>query len=319
MGADELIKAMQEIIEESKVDEITRPFNSPMDNLPESVFTKISEDSQKLLALHSTRTFLDAFFLDKNDKPMGGIPVAAQIGLVGLPDSGKSLVAQELALKLADAGDKVVLVTAEDAFQTANDRYDLQSRMMDMAEKFFLNKVSLKENLFVLDTVSKSQLRDWQTFIIAYRNLVEKEGCKYLVFDSLTLIEDYRSAIKYRLLELVRYNQLHGVTALFISQRATEDADKFGMAGGIGLSHILDIVFALDYQKVWSGDAQMKLDMGVKQGEFVRFIRCLKCRLCGFDGRYHRIEITKDGLVKILPPKAEELPSEPSEIKERKK
>jgi KaiC/GvpD/RAD55 family RecA-like ATPase len=267
------------------------------------------KDAEKIItniALFSTKTFIDSFFLTNELKPMEGTPKVAQIGFVGLPDSGKSIILQEIALRLAEHH-KVCFVTSEDAFETGTDRFDLQARMKLKADKMGLDWNAIKQNLYVLDTVVKSQLRLWDSLITTYRNLVETEKVEFLLFDSLTLIEDYRSAIKYRLLELVRYNQLHNVTGFYISQRATEDADKFGMAGGIGLSHIFDVVFAIDYQKVWSGDAQMKLDMGVKQGETVRFIRCLKCRLCGFDTRYRRLEITQDGFLKELPAKQPEV------------
>jgi len=259
------------------------------------------------IAFIKSHTFLDDFFLDVNEKPIGGIPKVSQIAVVGLPDSGKSLLAQEFALRIAASGRKVVFVTSEDIFDAHNDRFDLQKRMKVKADLLKLDWKTIRENLYVIDTVSTSLLRDWDSFVTTYRTVVEKEKVEYLVMDSLTLVEDYRGAIKNRLLELVRYNQIHGVTAFYVSQRSTEDADKFGMAGGIGLGHVLDVVFALDYQKIWSGDSQMKLDMGLKQNDFTRFIRCIKCRLCMFDAKYHRIEITKEGLITVLPPKEPEV------------
>jgi KaiC/GvpD/RAD55 family RecA-like ATPase len=246
-------------------------------------------------------TFLDQFFFNVDEKPLGGIPKVAQIGIVGNPDVGKSLLAQELSLRLASEGHKVVFTTSEDIFQSDNDRFDLQSRMKQKATVLGLNWENIKVNLFVLDIIAHSQLRDWDSLVSTYRLLVEQENAEFLIVDSLTLLDDYRAGLKYHLGEFVRYNQKHGITGIYISQKATEDAvDQHGLAGGIGLSHLLDVEFEINFKKVWSGDGQMKLDCDAKQGEILHFIRVLKCRLSKADMRYHRLEITKNGILSMV-------------------
>ncbi|NIW11039.1 MAG: hypothetical protein GWN33_11080, partial [Gammaproteobacteria bacterium] len=94
----------------------------------------------------------------------------------------------------------------------------------------------IKENLFVLDTVFYPELRDWNTFAETYRYAVQKEKIELAIIDSVTVLEAYRGALKYRVMELARYNQLHGVTALYINQRSAEHWDTYDMAGGIGLA-----------------------------------------------------------------------------------
>jgi KaiC/GvpD/RAD55 family RecA-like ATPase len=295
----ELLAKMQAVLSEASGQD-QKPFLSTVSTKPmDNVSKPDPEVLKKGIVAFKTGTFLDNLFPDTEvPELLRGIPKVSQIGVVGLPDSGKSLLAKELALRLANEGTKVMLVLSEDAWKTENERNDVQARFRDTADKLKLDWTKIKENLFVLDTVTKAQLRDWGTLIETYRALVETQKATVLVMDSITLIEDYRGAIKSRLLELVRYNQVHGVTSFMISQRSTEEADQFGMAGGIGLGHIFDIVLALDYKKLSSWDAQMKMDMGAKQGENVRFARVLKCRLCGFDGHYIRVGITKEGLVR---------------------
>jgi KaiC/GvpD/RAD55 family RecA-like ATPase len=255
----------------------------------------------KTLQVLKTDTFLDQMFLDNQDKSLNGIPIASNSILVGIPNTGKTLFIMELALKFANGGRKTILCTSEDAWRTESARYDLESRMRDMAQKLSLNWQTISENLFVLDVVSQASMREWSNFISAYRSVVENEKAEILLCDSITLLEDNRGSIKYRLNEICRYGQTHGVTAIFVSQRAIDDPDSFSLAGGLSLSHIADIVFELDQKKISSWDANMKLDMGCKQSETVNFFRILKNRLCKTDMHFHAYSITPDGLVRLIP------------------
>jgi len=273
-------------LEEKKTDYVMKPNDS-------AIKTKIE--------VFQSKTFLDNFFLDKDDKSLEGIPKVAQIGIVGNPDVGKSLLIEEVVLRLASENHKIVFITTEDIWQSDNQRYDLQSRMKEKSNILGLNWENIKANLFVLCTTSHSQLREWDTLVSTYRQLVEQEKIEYLVVDSLTLLENYRAGLKFHLGEFVKYNQLHGVSGFYVSQKATEDAiDEFGFAGSIGLGHLFDVVFNINFKKVWSGDSVMKLDTEAKQGDILHFIRLLKCRLTRADMRYHKLEITKDGFLKLI-------------------
>jgi KaiC/GvpD/RAD55 family RecA-like ATPase len=243
--------------------------------------------------------------LKQDDEVLNGVPMVGQIGIVGLPDSGKSVLVQEIALRVASGGQKVLFVTSEDIWESPTPRFDLQSRMKEKADIMGLNWETIKQNLFVFDTITHAEFRDWNTFVDAYRYLVEAEkGIDLLIVDSITLMESYRGALKFRLMELARYNQLHGITAFYVCQRAIEDVNKYAMAGGIGLAHNLDITICLDHGKVWG--SQMKLDLNLhrdkdhqlKQGAWVNFIRVMGCRLCNFQRLHFEIEITKQGFVR---------------------
>jgi len=116
-------------------------------------------------------------------------------------------------------------------------------------------------------------------------------------FDSITVLETYRGALKYRVLELCRYNQQKGITAIYVNQRGSEKHDSYEMAGGIGLPHNFDGTVIIDYCTVYYNE-EMKRQLGVKRGEFVRFARVLGCRLSGFIRDYIRVRITKDGFLR---------------------
>lgn len=304
-NAKKIMERMAEIIANAKHDGIT---DKPIDQAPELtkdlLTTRPKDDNLKTdIKVFQSGTELDNFFLNSVDEKRQGIPISTQIGIVGLPDSGKSILVQKIALKLANYNKKVLFIPNEDIWATENNRFDLQSRMRLLSNALGLDWEKVKANLYVFDTITHSQLRDWETLVSTYKFLVEHEKVEVLIIDSLTLLEDYRGALKSRLAEFIRYNQLHGISAFYVSQRSTEEADQFGMAGGISLSHLLDTVFALDYKKAWSGDAELKMDTGAKQGEIVRFIHCLKNRMGRFDARYWRILISKDGDITAQEPK----------------
>lgn len=282
----------------------TQPFKKPLTQEEKWQKNIISPQTTiehgKKIEPFKTYTFLDEMFLDENDKPIDGIPFGANAILTGLPNSGKSLLIEEIALQTASRGKKVCLVSSEELFRSDTPRYDLESRLMERAKSLKLNWEEIKKNLFVLDVVAYAELRDFHNFVSTYRYLAEKEKIDLLLLDSLTMLEDSRGQIKYRLIELCKYNQIHGITAIMVSQRATDSSDSLSLAGGIGLTHIADIVLELDYKKISSWDSTIKADIECKNGEIVYFFRILKDRMTRFKGNYFRYEITKDGLVRLV-------------------
>ena len=300
--AEKIMERMNQIMSQAKGEEESEAFDKPIDITANALTTKPNDATLKSkIVVFKSGTFLDKFFLDKDDKLLEGIPKVAQIGIVGNPDVGKSLIAQEIVLRLASEGHKVIFTTSEDIFEANNDRFDLQSRMKIMADFLQLDWQKIKVNLFVLDVIAHSQLRDWRTLVSTYRVLVEQEKAEFLIVDSLTLLDDYRAGLKFHLGEFIRYNQAKGVSGIYISQKANEDAvDQHGLAGGIALSHLLDVEFEINFKKVWSGDGQMKLDTDAKQGDILHFIRVLKCRITKADMRYHKLQITKDGILNLI-------------------
>lgn len=262
----------------------------------ESFISKPSDTAEKKPILYlKTRTLIDSLFLNEQHKPLGGVPLGSQTGIIGLSDAGKSILVDEIAVCLADYGKKVLFIISEDIFHSETPRFDLESRLKQKADILMLDWGKIKDNLMVLDTVKFAELREWSTLIEVYRYAVEILKMEVVIVDSLTLLEEYRGALKTRLLDLIRYNQTKGITAFFVCQRSEDEWDSYKIAGGIGVAHELDCKIVVDFGKAWN--YEVKTDTGKKQGEFVRIVRVLGCRLGDFDRRYHEVAITPDGFL----------------------
>jgi len=304
--AKTLANAMKEAREPADEWELaTKPMTTEIERKEKKLSTLIlrpsaAQEAKKTLTSLPTETFIDNLFFTLEGKSLKGIPIVGQFALTGLPGAGKSILAEEIAVNVSSAGKKVLFATAEDTWQSPTPRFDLQSRMKQKADFLGKNWSKVQENLFVLDTVMFPELREWNTFAETYRYVVEKEGIDLAIIDSVTVLESYRGALKYRVMELARLNQMKGVTCIYVNQRSRESWDTYDMAGGIGLAHNLDGTIIVDYGRVYWQDQQS--DLEVKRGEFVRIARVLDCRMCNFERERIRIDITKEGLLRPVEP-----------------
>jgi KaiC/GvpD/RAD55 family RecA-like ATPase len=260
----------------------------------------VAPEAKKPLLGFPTGTFIDNFFLTPEGKSLNGVPICGQFAITGLPGAGKSIIVEEIAVRVAASGRKVLFATAEDTWKSATPRFDLQSRLKQKADILGLDWNKIRENLFVLDTVAYPELRDWNTFAETYRYVAEKEKIELALIDSVTVLEAYRGALKYRVMELARYNQVNGITALYVNQRSSEVWDSYDMAGGIGLAHNLDGTIIVDYGRVYWYDQQV--DLEANRGEFVRIARVLDCRMSNFERRRIKVDITNDGFLRAIEP-----------------
>jgi KaiC/GvpD/RAD55 family RecA-like ATPase len=313
-NVEKLMKAMAktfaEAMKETKAptDEwelATKPMTTKIERKEEKLSTLVlrpdeAPEAKKPLLGFATGTFIDSFFLTPEGKTLNGLPICGQFAITGLPGAGKSILVEEVAVKVAASNRKVLFATAEDTWKSATPRFDLQSRLKQKADILGLDWSRIREDLFVLDTVAYPELRDWTTFAETYRYVAEKEKIELALIDSVTVLEAYRGALKYRVMELARYNQVHGVTALYVNQRSAEVWDSYDMAGGIGLAHNLDGTIVIDYGRVYWQDQQV--DLEANRGEFVRIARVLDCRMSNFERRRIKIDITADGFLRAIEP-----------------
>jgi len=311
---EKLMKAMAKTIAEAMktaqtpADEwelATKPMATKIERKEEKLSSLVlrpdaAPEAKKPLLGFPTGTFIDNFFLTPEGKSLNGVPICGQFAITGLPGAGKSILAEEIAVRVAASGRKVLFATAEDTWKSATPRFDLQSRLKQKADILGLDWNKIRENLFVLDTVAYPELRDWNTFAETYRYVAEKEKIELALIDSVTVLEAYRGALKYRVMELARYNQVNGITALYVNQRSSEVWDSYDMAGGIGLAHNLDGTIIVDYGRVYWYDQQV--DLEANRGEFVRIARVLDCRMSNFERRRIKIDITPDGFLRALEP-----------------
>jgi len=281
----------------------TKPMTTRIERKEEKLSSLVSRpdeapEAKKPLVELSTGTFIDRFFITLEGKSLNGIPICGQFAITGLPGAGKSILVEEIAVRVAASKRRVLYATAEDTWKSPTPRFDLQSRLKHKADVLGLDWNRIRENLFVLDTVVYPELRDWTTFAETYRYVTEKEKIELAIIDSVTVLEAYWGALKYRVMELARYNQVHGVTALYVNQRIRENWDSYEMAGGIGLAHNLDGTIIVDYGRVYWQDQQV--DLAANRGEFVRISRVLDCRMCNFERRRIRVDITSDGFLRAV-------------------
>ena len=311
---EKLMKAMAKTIAEAMktaqtpADEwelATKPMATKIERKEEKLSSLVltpdaAPEAKKPLLGFPTGTFIDNFFLTPEGKSLNGVPICGQFAITGLPGAGKSIIVEEIAVRVAASGRKVLFATAEDTWKSATPRFDLQSRLKQKADILGLDWNKIRENLFVLDTVAYPELRDWNTFAETYRYVAEKEKIELALIDSVTVLEAYRGALKYRVMELARYNQVNGITALYVNQRSSEVWDSYDMAGGIGLAHNLDGTIIVDYGRVYWQDQQ--IDLAVSRGDFIRISRVLDCRMSNFERRRIKIDITPDGFLRALEP-----------------
>jgi predicted ATP-dependent serine protease len=257
-------------------------------------------EAKKPLLGFATGTFIDQFFLTPEGKPLSGVPICGQFAITGLPGAGKSILIEEIAVRVAASGRKVLFATDEDTWKSTTPRFDLQSRLKQKADILGLDWNKMRENLFVLDTVAYPELREWNTFAETYRYVAGKKKIELALIDSVAVLETYGGALKYRVMELARYNQVNGITVLYVDQRSSEVWDSYDMAGGIGLAHNLDGTIIIDYENAPRCDQQV--DLKQNKGEFARVARVLYCRMSNFERRRIKIDITQDGFLKPIEP-----------------
>jgi len=303
--AKTLKETMKDIKEQSEESQLTtKPSKTEVERREEVLNSRVlqpdeaSEAKKQLIGL-ATGTFLDDLFFDFENKVLGGIPICGQFTITGLPGAGKSILVEEIAIRVASSGRKVLFITAEDAWKSPTPRFDLQSRMKQKADLLELDWNNIRENLLILDTVSYPELRDWNTFAETYRYVIEKEKNELAIIDSVTFLEANKDALKYRVLELARYNQIKGVTGLFVNQRNAENHDTYDMAGGISLAYNFDGTIIIDYGRIIYWPDQ-QVDLNNKRGEFVRIAKVLNCRLCNFERRRIQIDITPEGFLRTI-------------------
>jgi len=283
----------------------TRPMKTEIERKEEKLGDLIlrpdeAPEAKKPLIGFPTGTFIDQLFLNPEGETLNGLPICGQFAITGLPGAGKSILVEEIGVRVTADGRRALYATAEDTWKSATPRFDLQSRMKQKADILGLDWSKIKDNLYVLDTVLYPELRDWSTFAETYRYVVEKEKIELAIIDSVTVLEAYRGALKYRVMELARYNQTRGVTGLYVNQRSAERWDSYDMAGGIGLAHNLDGTIIVDYGRVYWQDQQVDLD--ANRGQFVRITRVLDCRMCNFERRRIQVDITPEGFIRALEP-----------------
>lgn len=209
---------------------------------------------QEPVSIHEV---LDSLCLTENGKySLGGIPKGCTIALVGPPGKGKTRTAIHALCKMAFSGVKSAFVVAEEGFidDKNSGRDDLSSRLTKIGMKTLkLSEAQFQKKVAKNIAVIQSQYHkghSWDSFVSRYRFIVEKEGIKFVIIDSLNTLDPSKTKTADNLSALKTYNHEKGVTCVTIGQ-----IKDTGMpVGGEALIHTADAVFLIEEMSLGSKD-----------------------------------------------------------------
>ncbi len=236
--------------------------------------------------------------------PLGGIPLGCVANLTGMPDTGKSLIAEQFSIKQASLGEKVCFVTVETpaAFLSVG----LEQRAKAMGIDF----AQIEDNIIILDAASYTRLReDIPTLLDTLAHVFRTYKIRRTVIDSVTGLYEAKEMLARSVVRaLYTFCKKWYQTALFISQkRSAHEELSAEAAGGYAVGHIVDCSMVLSKELILSARAAQLYQ--AKIGEIIRLFRIDGCRMCGHDTSIHLMEITEMGLVKIGEPLSQRIKS----------
>lgn len=243
---------------------------------------------------------------------LGGIPKGCTMALAGPPGKGKTRSALAGLAKVAQSGQKVAFVVAEEGFHDAegSGRDDLASRMTKLGmsvtgldEKKL--RASVLDNVWVLES-QYHRGQTWDDFIQRYRWLVEREEIRFVVIDSLNMLDPSKNRTADNLSALKTYNHEKGVTCLCIGQIK----DTGSPVGGEALQHTADAVFLIEEMSLGSKDEAER--WGGKYREKIEVIRAVKSVTTPIFPHPIRLERRADsGVMDVHPAQPEDLAPRP--------
>ncbi|RLG10157.1 KaiC domain-containing protein [Candidatus Pacearchaeota archaeon] len=241
----------------------------------------------------------DLFFKieDGERKSLGGYPKYAVINLTGIPDTGKSLMAEQFIVKQASLGNPSIAVTVE----TPADYYSagLKERAKSMGIKF----EDIEDNIIIIDAASYHSLREnIQTLLDTLAYAIKKYKTKNVIIDSITGLYEAKEVLARQIVRRI-YNFLkkwHQTSILVSQKRGSHEEISAEAAGGYAVSHIVDCSIVLGKKMIMTPYEEKLYKKPV--GELIRLFYIDGCRVCGHDTKVHLMEITEKGLVEIKEP-----------------
>jgi RecA/RadA recombinase len=224
-----------------------------------------------------TGTILDRLCLTEDGKAaLGGLPMGNTIAFAGPPGAGKTRSALVALARVAAGGDKVGFVVAEEGFheKTESGRDDLCSRLVKIGmEATGMDEAAFRagplDRLYVLEA-QYHRNQTWDDFVQRYRYLIEKEGIRFVVVDSLNMLDPTRNRTADNLSALKTYNHEKGVTCICIGQIR----DTGQPVGGEALMHTADAVFLIEQLTLTS--KEMAAQWGGSYRDTISVLRAVK-------------------------------------------
>ena len=277
-----------------------------MQGSEERVYYELSELKERAPKLFGipTGTKLDEMFWkveiegDKPvKKPLGGIPHLSIINLTGVPDSGKSLLAEQFALYQANEGYKVLFITVESPSNFLYTSLKAKSAYLGMD----FDRIS--KNIVVIDASENPELReDPRALMDTMAYAIREKKTTNVIIDSITGLYEHKEMMARQIVrQFFNFLKKWKQTALFVSQkRSAQGAETAEAAGGLAVAHIVDGSIVMDKKLIetrWD-ITTFKLPLG----SVLRTIRIDGCRLTGHDTRTWVFEITEGGTINIISP-----------------
>jgi KaiC domain protein len=256
-------------------------FGIPTGTKLDSMFFKIEKDSDGRYA----------------KKPLGGIPHLSVMNLTGVPDSGKSVLAEQFAVHQADKGYKVLFITVESPASF------LYSALKQKSEALNADFSKVERNIVVIDASQDEELRENPKALMdtmAYA--IKERKTSITIIDSITGLYEHKEVMARQIVrQFFNFLKKFRQTGLFVSQkRSTQASESAEAAGGLAVAHIVDGTIVLDKKLIES-----KWDVNLYNlplGSVLRTIRIDGCRLTAHDSDTWVFEITELGTIKIISP-----------------
>ena len=225
---------------------------------------------------------------------LNGFPRYAVINITGVSDTGKSLMAEQFAIKQASIGNTTIFVTVE------SPAIFLISSLKQRALAMGINPKDIENNIVIIDAASYDNLReDISTLLDTLAYTIKKYKSRNVVIDSITgLYEGKEVLARIIVRKLFNFLKKWYQTAIFVSQkRSSHEEFSVEGAGGYAVPHIVDCNIALAKKIIESSYEEKLYKKPI--GEMVRIFRIDGCRLCGHDTSARLMTITDTGLVVI--------------------
>ena len=274
--------------------------------MEEKKFHELSElevKSPKIFGV-PTGTKLDEMFwkIEKEGdkfvkKPLGGIPYLSVINITGIPDSGKSILAEQFALTQANEGYKILFVSVESPVNF------LYTSMESRAKYMNYDFSKIVKNIVVIDASINEEFRENPKALMdtmAYA--IKEKKITNVVIDSITGLYEHKEIMARQIVrKFFNFLKKWKQTGILVSQkRSSQGSETAEAAGGLAVAHIVDGTIVMDKRIIenkWESNLY-----GLPIGSVVRTIRIDGCRLTGHDSRTWVFEITEGGTVNIISP-----------------
>ncbi len=230
-------------------------------------------------------------------KPLGGIPYLSVMNVTGVPDTGKSLLAEQFALTQASLGYKVLFVTVESPAEF------LYTALKERSKAVGVDFERVEDNIIVIDASQDESLREnMKVFLDTMAYAIRKKNTTIVVIDSITGLYEHKEVMARQIVRKVfNFLKKWRQTALLVSQkRSSQGMETAEAAGGLAVAHILDGTIVLEKEIITTRWEQSMY--GMPLGSVIRLLRIDGCRLAPHVSETYVFEITDTGLIDIKMP-----------------